>query len=225
MLVNLLRKLSFKFASKYWNSDDLKFLINDNFHAYTLTKKPPFMKNNFFSMKASANENNYENSATFDSSTAFFPASINNRQNDKSKIIVGKHSRIFGHLVVFKTGKIEIGDFSLLNNDSYILSNASIKIGNRVLISWNVSIFDSNSHPIDAEQRHAHFLNPDAEVQISAAPTIIEDDAWIGCNSVILKGVTIGKGSIVSAGSVVTKDVPPGTIVAGNPAVIVKKIS
>lgn len=225
MLVNFLKKLSLKIASKYWNSEDLRYLINDNFHAYSLTKKPPFMKNNFFSMKAASNENNYEKSATFDSTTAFYPASVNNRQNDKSKIVIGKHSRIFGHLVVFKTGQIEIGDYTLLNNDSYILSNAHIKVGNRVLISWNVSIFDSNSHPIDAEQRHAHFLNPDADVEVSSAATVIEDDVWIGCNCVILKGVTIGKGSIVSAGSVVTKSVPAGTIVAGNPAVIIKQIS
>jgi acetyltransferase-like isoleucine patch superfamily enzyme len=224
MLVNLLKKLSFKIAAKYWNGDDLRFLINDHFHSYSLSNRPVFMKNNFFLLKGSPLENKYENAATFDATTAFYPASISNRQNDSSKIVVGKHSRIFGHLVVFKTGKIEIGDYTLLNNDSYIVSTENIKIGNRVLISWNVSIFDSNSHPIDSEERHAHFMNPDADVKIATDPTIIEDDVWIGCNSVILKGVTIGKRSIVSAGSVVTKSVPPGTIVAGNPAVVIKQI-
>ena len=224
MLTNFLKKFSFKIASKYWSSDDLRYFINDNFHSFSLTNKPSFMKNNFFSLKASANENKYEKAATFDATTAFYPASLNNRQNDKTKITVGKHSRIYGHLFVFKTGKIEIGDYSLLNNDSYILSNSHIKIGNRVLISWNVSIFDSNSHPIDAEQRHAHFLDPDAQVTVATQPTIIEDDVWIGCNCIVLKGVTIGKKSIVSAGSVVTKNVPPNSIVAGNPAVVIKQI-
>jgi acetyltransferase-like isoleucine patch superfamily enzyme len=224
MVVYLLKKISFKIAAKLWSVKDLRFFIRDNFQTQTLINKPPFMKNNFFSAKSNASKNDNSKPATFDETTDFYPASIVNRQNDNSKIIVGKYSRVFGHLVVFKTGKIEIGDYSLVNTDSYIISSSNIKIGNRVLISWNVSIFDSNSHPVNAEERHAHFLNPDADVLISSAPTVIEDDVWIGCNSIILKGVTIGKRSIVSAGSVVTKDVQPDSIVAGNPASLVKKI-
>jgi acetyltransferase-like isoleucine patch superfamily enzyme len=162
---------------------------------------------------------------TVDPSTYFFPVSVINRQNDNSKIIIGKHSRIYGTLIVFKTGKIRIGDYSLLNQGSYLISTADLKIGNRVLISWNVSVFDNNSHPLDAAERHAHFMDPDAEVTIPSAPVVIEDDVWIGCNCVILKGVTIGKGSIISAGSVVTKSIPPGVIAAGNPAAVIKTIS
>jgi acetyltransferase-like isoleucine patch superfamily enzyme len=66
--------------------------------------------------------------------------------------------------------------------------------------------------------------HPEKNIEIGASPIIIEDDAWIGFNSIILKGVTIGKGSIVGAGSVVTKSVPPWTIVGGNPAKIIREI-
>ena len=59
---------------------------------------------------------------------------------------------------------------------------------------------------------------------IEVSPTIIEDDAWIGVNVIILKGLTIGKGAIIGAGSVVTKNVPPMTLVAGNPAKVIKEL-
>ena len=59
---------------------------------------------------------------------------------------------------------------------------------------------------------------------VKTKPIVIEDDVWVGFNSIILKGVTIGKGSIVAAGSVVSKDVEPFTVVAGNPALVIKKM-
>jgi acetyltransferase-like isoleucine patch superfamily enzyme len=61
-------------------------------------------------------------------------------------------------------------------------------------------------------------------VDLSEAPVFIHDDVWVGAMSIVLKGITIGEGSIVGAGSVVTKDVPPWTIVAGNPAKIIREI-
>jgi acetyltransferase-like isoleucine patch superfamily enzyme len=97
-----------------------------------------------------------------------------------------------------------------------------------VLISHGVNIHDTNSHPIDAEARHAHFRHiiqyghPRSDIDIKAAPIIIGDDVWIGFGAIILKGVTIGKGAIVAAGALVTRDVAPFTIVAGNPAKEVK---
>lgn len=150
-------------------------------------------------------------------------AIIENRQNDKNKIKIGEHCRIGGYLLVFSNGgKIEIGDYVMIPGGTNIWSMVDIKIGNRVMLSYNISIFDSNSHPVDPVQRHQHYLNIDADVHIEKAPTLIGDDVWIGCNSIILKGVTIGSGSIVAAGSIVTKDVPEKSIVAGNPAKIVK---
>jgi len=85
------------------------------------------------------------------------------------------------------------------------------------LIAEETKIFDNNSHGLSYENRD---MSKD-----DVAPIIIEDHAWIGMNSIILKGVTIGKGAVVAAGSIVTKDVPPMTLVAGNPARIIRRIA
>lgn len=89
---------------------------------------------------------------------------------------------------------------------------------------------DSNLHPISPKQRLEDAVNfskgihPDVYTGIPNAPVIIKNSVWIGVNSVILKGVTIGEGAIVGAGSVVTKDVPAWTIVGGNPAKVIREI-
>jgi acetyltransferase-like isoleucine patch superfamily enzyme len=91
-----------------------------------------------------------------------------------------------------------------------------IVIGNHVVIGANTTIIDTDFHPQDVIGRR---LSPSAG---RTAPVVIEDDVFIGMNCLILKGVKIGKGSLIGAGSVVARDVPPHVIVAGNPAVIVR---
>jgi acetyltransferase-like isoleucine patch superfamily enzyme len=157
-------------------------------------------------------------------------AEIANYLNDKSKITIGEHSHIRGQLLLFAHGgNIRIGDYCYIGKNSYIWSAKNITIGNRVLISHNCNIFDSDTHPIDAKKRHEHCkqiitTGHPRICDLNEDPVIIEDDAWIGANSIILKGLTLGKGAVVGAGSVVTADVPPFTLVAGNPARLVKKI-
>ncbi len=90
----------------------------------------------------------------------------------------------------------------------------SIHIGDRVLIGSGALIFDSDLHPLESGIRHGRG---------ACAPIVIEDDVFIGARAIVLKGVTIGKGAIVGAGAVVTKDVPPGVRVAGNPARIISR--
>ena len=90
----------------------------------------------------------------------------------------------------------------------------SIRIGDRVLIGSGVLIFDSDLHPLESGIRHGRG---------ACAPIVIEDDVFIGARTIVLKGVTIGKGAIVGAGAVVTKDVPPDVRVAGNPARIISR--
>ena len=97
------------------------------------------------------------------------------------------------------------------------------------MISNDVKIYDNNNHPISPAKRMEMSLGGFSNdnwswKHASSAPVIIEDNVWIGQFATILKGVTIGKGSIVATRAVVTKDVPPYTIVAGNPAKVVKKI-
>ena len=103
----------------------------------------------------------------------------------------------------------------------------SVVIGDRVLISHGVNIHDHIAHSLSADERHKHFVeivtagHPINLLNVSSKSIVIEDDTWIGFNATILKGVTIGKGAIVGACSVVTKDVPAYTIVVGNPAKII----
>jgi acetyltransferase-like isoleucine patch superfamily enzyme len=97
-----------------------------------------------------------------------------------------------------------------------LCARAGITIGNRVLVGANVMIIDSDEHPLEPENRRY------SKERIQAAPIVIEDDTLLGAGAIILKGVTIGRGSIVGAGSVVTRDVLPYSVVAGNPARVIK---
>ncbi len=120
-----------------------------------------------------------------------------------------------------------MGVHCFVGEGSRLWSAESIWIGDRVLISHGVNVHDCNSHSLSARERHAHcrqiFLSghPAVLEDVTSAPVLIEDDVWIGFNATILKGVRIGKGAVVAAGAVVTKEVPPFAIVAGNPARIV----
>lgn len=158
-------------------------------------------------------------------------ATIENLSGNPQLIRVGANSVIKGQLLIFAhAGQIEIGQDCYLGERTYIWSADSIKIGDRVLISHNVNIHDTNSHSMDSVLRHQHFIKIMSQghpvvndVDIKSKNIVIEDDVWIGFNSTILKGVRIGKGSIIAACSVVTKDVPEFSIVAGNPAKVIKK--
>lgn len=99
-----------------------------------------------------------------------------------------------------------------------IAAAVAITIGDRVLIGADARILDNDIHPLAARGRRY------AAEGIAAAPVSIGDDAFIAAAAIVLKGVTIGEGAIVGAGSVVTGDVPPYTIVAGNPARVVGQV-
>jgi acetyltransferase-like isoleucine patch superfamily enzyme len=116
--------------------------------------------------------------------------------------------------------KLIVGSHVSINYRNMMSIAKSITIGDYTMIAGNVNLFDNISHPISPARRQAH-LPITAE---DASPIVIGKNCWIGLNSIILKGVTIGDNSIVAAGSVVTKPVPANTIVAGNPAVPVKSL-
>jgi acetyltransferase-like isoleucine patch superfamily enzyme len=143
-------------------------------------------------------------------------------------IIIGARTHIAGALAIMGgAGRIKIGDDSFVGPNSRIWSWLEIEIGNRVMIAHDVNIFDSMTHPVSAQSRalqYRHILagSHPRELDLNQKKILIEDDSWIACNVVVLRGVTIGRGSIVGASSVVTKDVPPWSIVAGNPARVIR---
>lgn len=134
-----------------------------------------------------------------------------------NRVTVGKNaiirpSNIYGGAI----GEgLLVGDNSNIGPGAYIGCSGLVTIGKNVMMSPGVSIYAENHNFSDT-----HIPMKDQGVTVSFVT--IEDDCWIASNSIILAGVTIGKGSVVAAGSVVTKNVPPYSVVAGAPATIIK---
>jgi acetyltransferase-like isoleucine patch superfamily enzyme len=152
---------------------------------------------------------------------------ILNNRGDPGAIRIGGGSVIAGELLVYSDcGRIQIGRDCFVGRDSRIWAAAEIQIGDRVLIAHNVNIHDSPSHSLSARERHEHFqaIFRGREARIRDVPRElirIDDDAWIGYNASVMRGVHIGRGAIVAAGAVVTRDVAPFTIVAGPVATVI----
>jgi acetyltransferase-like isoleucine patch superfamily enzyme len=153
------------------------------------------------------------------------------RSRKPRAVVIGKHVSCYAgcSFSIGEGGQCRIGGFTLLNG-ALIMAEEKIEIGSHCLISWNVGIADSDFHPLDPAQRLVdaqalapYFKDRPPRPKLRTAPVKIADNVWIGMNAVILKGVTIGENCVVAAGSVVTKSVPPNTVVAGNPAVAVKQ--
>lgn len=165
-----------------------------------------------------------------DSSMFYASSNVVNLQTPEH-LRVGRNTHVRGELFVYPYGKgLLIGDNCYVGENSIIRAGDMIDIGYAVLIAHNVSIIDSDSHEIDATERDLSFQSliksghPKTPDKVKTAPIIIKDHVWISYGACILKGVTIGEGAIVGAGSVVTKDVPAWTLVAGNPAKVIKQI-
>lgn len=126
----------------------------------------------------------------------------------------------------FSAGKVLNNPELIVGNDTYIGPGFSISIskkvviGNKCHIASNVIIMDNDGHPLDPDKRAKH-QTVDKE---NILPVIIEDNVWIGSNSIILKGVIIHKYSVIAAQSVVSRNVEQYTVVAGNPAKVIKKL-
>jgi maltose O-acetyltransferase len=110
-------------------------------------------------------------------------------------------------------GLLTIGDGTYINYGTSIWARAGVSIGRNCLIGQHVIVMDSDYHGV-----YDHSLAG------KAAPIVIEDDVWLAARSTVLKGVHIGRGAVVAAGAVVTKDVPPRTLVAGVPARVVRAL-
>ncbi len=144
-------------------------------------------------------------------------------------IIVGNDCFIEGYVVCEnEASKIDIGNNLYIGGSTVIDCAGSVTIEDDVLISYYVTIADSDGHSIKFSVRKNDLQAfRQGKVDWSVIPIagiVIKRGAWIGAHAIILKGVTIGEGAIVGAGSVLTHDVPPWQIVAGNPARIIREI-
>jgi len=132
----------------------------------------------------------------------------------------GYHMNMFAPVKLMLDGPnatITIGAQSRIHG-TCVHARMSISIGDRCLIAANSQIIDSSGHDTLLE-------TPELRISSrgSSAPVVIEDDVWIGAGCTVLPGVRIGRGSVVAAASVVTRDVPPQVVVAGSPAVIIRE--
>lgn len=185
-------------------------------------------------IRREATRRQFEQWAAIDANVAIGPdAVVRNLAANERAIAIGSHSVIHGEVLVFAHGgQVKIGAHCYLGEGSRVWSAAKITIGDRVLISHDVNIHDTDSHSLIGDLRHQHFVEiverghpTDNVYDIASRPVVIEADAWLGFGSTILKGVTVGAGAVVAARSVVTRDVPPGVLVAGNPARIIRQLA
>ncbi len=156
----------------------------------------------------------------------------------ENKVKVGAHCML-GCSFIFESdeGTIDIGNNTFINTDTKLISRSNISIGDYVTIAWGCTIYDHNSHSLDYRERqkdidmqNRDFRNGSSFIAskdwsvVKSKPITIEDNVWIGFDSVILSGVTIGEGAIIGARSVVRENVEPWTVVAGNPAIVIKRL-
>jgi acetyltransferase-like isoleucine patch superfamily enzyme len=144
-----------------------------------------------------------------------FGDGLNLRSSVRSNPLGPNHPVI---LCTWQAGAVlEIGDNFGMTGGSICVAHR-ITIGNRVIIGANTVVVDTDFHPLDFRIRNIH---PQDSL---TAPVHIQNDVFIGMNCLILKGVTIGQGSVIGAGSVVAGNIPAGVVAAGNPAVVIKSI-
>ena len=147
----------------------------------------------------------------------FKPSQVQERRDFLAKIF-GKIGQKCNILPPFKCDygfRIEVGENFFANYNFIVLDGNYVRIGDNVWIAPNVGIYAAG-HPLDVEDRIGG--------EEYAFPVTIGDNVWIGGGVTILGGVTIGKNAVVAAGSVVIRDVPPDTLVAGNPARVIRKL-
>jgi acetyltransferase-like isoleucine patch superfamily enzyme len=157
----------------------------------------------------------------------------------KGRVEIGSET-VLGAEFIFESdqGEIKIGDRTFINCDTKLISRTSIEIGSDVTIAWGCTIYNHNSHSINWVHRGADIQTQLANIKlgknlvdgknwttVKSRPIIISDKVWIGFGCTILSGVTIGEGAIIGACSVVREDVAPWTVVAGNPAILMKNIT
>jgi acetyltransferase-like isoleucine patch superfamily enzyme len=141
------------------------------------------------------------------------------RLSGNGKVVLGEGVSLNGtvvpiELVTYESGRIEIGEHTFINYGSCIAARASVKIGSYCHLGHYMFVMDNNQHDV-----LRHWELPPSE------PVIIEDNVWIGSKVVILPGVRIGSRAVIGAGSIVTKNIPPRCVAAGNPARVLRHLT
>jgi acetyltransferase-like isoleucine patch superfamily enzyme len=145
----------------------------------------------------------------------------------KTNLIIGSDCVLECHIVIYNPdAQVIIGDRVYIGPQTTFFCNEKIELEGDILVSWSCTLIDSNAHPLKWEHRKNDVINwrngTKDWTHVENKPIVVKRKSWLGFNSILMKGVTVGEGSVVAAGSVVTKDVEPFTIVGGNPASFIK---
>lgn len=164
--------------------------------------------------------------------TVIFTNSTVHTRHD-SNIKIDENSIFHGIVYFYRQASLHVGSRSYIGPNTTFHITTSISIGDDVMISSGCILIDSDMHSLRFSERKNDVLieigydesgkEKDWAV-VKSVPIHIQDKVWIGLNAIILKGVTLGEGCVVGAGSVVTKDIPPWTVVAGNPAQVIRSL-
>lgn len=196
---------------------------------------------NFLLNKLLGARRRYSTLLEVEESSSFLPSfSIKGIPDALIKRVTVGYKSLIGASIVFEDecGTVNIGNRVYIGS-STIICRSNITFEDDILVAWGVTFYDHDSHSlnhlnrrkdieqvlIDFNSKSSDFLKNKSWTDVKSKPIRICKDAWIGAESFILKGVTVGEGAIVAARSVVTKDVAPFTVVAGNPAKIVKQLN
>ncbi len=152
------------------------------------------------------------------------------REPNGCRLSIGAESNIESLIVLEKQdAEVQIGSRSHLGGGTLVDAACRIEIGDDVLIGFEVLIMDHDSHAVQFENRRhdvRDWMRGSKDwTSVVRRPVRIDNKAWVGARTIVLKGVTIGEGAIIGAGSVVTGDVPPWTLAAGNPARIIRPLT
>jgi acetyltransferase-like isoleucine patch superfamily enzyme len=154
---------------------------------------------------------------------------IENRTGIKEKIKFGAYCNVTVNILLNKKGEIVIGDYVYMNSVGLRIDH-KLTIGSHCLFGPNVRILDTDNHPLSAALRHkqCEYLAKKGIIDsydAGGGDVSIGNDVWIGMDALVLGGVTIGRGSVIAAGSVVTKSIPENVLAGGIPAKVIKEIS
>ncbi len=150
-------------------------------------------------------------------------------QSSADRVVIRGEAILRGILRNERDGRIDIGRGAYVGDEVIISAAAEISIGAYTLMAHGVQVFDNDTHPVGPDARLRHYgmilgIEAGQDIVIGKAPIRIGRNCWIGMNAMVLKGVTIGDGSVIAAGSLVLGDIPAGVLAAGSPARVVKSL-
>lgn len=168
------------------------------------------------------------NAAPWQSKSAILNIKVKNNTGDSSAVTIGNYCNVNLSIFCNTKGKVEIGNHVYMNHGNSIRCDYHVSVGNNCMFGPNVKLWDTNNHPMSVSLREKQAISVAEKIidsyEAGGGPIIVEDNVWLCMDVTVLPNVRIGYGSVVAAGSIVTKDIPPMSFAAGVPAVKIKDI-